>query len=229
LTFDDQLIASLAARASATDGDPLHALRVLGELRRHLDELERHHVQRALAAGRTFTSIAEPLQISRQAAHRRYRDVLTASSPERPIPTLSALARTALRHARQEAAELGASSVRSEHLLLAVAHTARLRLNLTAARREHGPPPTRLSAPSGLDPAIRTRLMQVDGPLELNDLLGAALHDPTGGARRLLDRLGITPQSLLSEIGRGRPARERDTGVDEPLPGRRTAGPSATP
>lgn len=205
MTFDDQRVARLAARACAVDRDPLDSLDALTQLRRQLDLFERKLVQRALAEGHSFTAIAEPLEISRQAAHRRHRDLLSALSLERPLPALSASARAALRHARQEAAELGAISVRSEHLLLAVAHIARPGLSLTAARRELGSPARRLSAPSGLDPALRARLIRGDGTLDLHDLLRAALHDPTGGARGLLDRLDVTPESLLAQIGRRPP------------------------
>src|SRR5690349_8334159 len=130
--FDHQRIPLLLERATAT-GDPMAALQALTELRHQLDLVERDQVTRALDAGHSFTAIAVPLAISRQAAHRRYRDLAAPTAPRQP-PTLSPEARTALQRARQEAARQGAESIESEHLLLAVARTGVLSLDIEAAR-----------------------------------------------------------------------------------------------
>ena len=71
-----QRIIALLER-TLTDPDPTKALTILTDLRRELDELERAHVARALQAGTSFADVARPLGISRQAAHRRYRDLAT--------------------------------------------------------------------------------------------------------------------------------------------------------
>ena len=68
-----QRIIALLER-TLTDPEPTTRSR-LTELRRELDELERAHVGRALQSGSSFADVARPLGISRQAAHRRYRDL----------------------------------------------------------------------------------------------------------------------------------------------------------
>ena len=181
------------------------ALQALTELRHHLDLVERDQVARALEAGHTFTAIAVPLAISRQAAHRRYRDLAAPPAPRRP-PTLSPKARTALQRARQEAARQGAESIESEHLLVAVARTGVLSLDIEAARRTFGPPAARAPEPTGLHPSLRARLTAPSGTLELHHLARAALEDPGGGARRVLERLGIPPQTVLDQLELFRPS-----------------------
>jgi DNA invertase Pin-like site-specific DNA recombinase len=54
--------------------DPLAALEDLQALRADLDAFEREQVRRALASGASYGAVARALGISRQAAHRRYRD-----------------------------------------------------------------------------------------------------------------------------------------------------------
>ena len=88
-------------------------------LRDELDALERQQVGRALREGKTFTAIAQPLGISRQAAHRRYRDLHSQ-------PTLSPEARAALMRAREEATRHGSRSIDGQHLLLALAGSGAL-------------------------------------------------------------------------------------------------------
>ena len=94
---------------TATLGDdPMAALQALTELRHQLDLVERSQVARALDTGHTFTAIAVPLAISRQAAHRRHRDLavtreelpLRTSRPT-PGPPCNALGRRPLARARR--------------------------------------------------------------------------------------------------------------------------------
>jgi hypothetical protein len=197
-----QRILALLERA-LTASEPAAALRALTSLRAELDTLERAQVARALQAGDTFTQVARPLGISRQAAHRRYRDLATAPEVPRRAPALSVEARAALIRAREEAARHGSRCIDSEHLLLAVARTARKRtiaLDVEAARRTFGPPVVNGAPPAGIRPALHALLARDAGPLELDDLLRAALDDPDGGAVRLLDRLGIAPESLFEAL-----------------------------
>lgn len=63
--------------------DPLVALDELQRLRRDLDVYERELAQRALESGASYGAVARALGISRQAAHRRYRDDFDASSTSR--------------------------------------------------------------------------------------------------------------------------------------------------
>ena len=140
---DPQHILTLLER-TLIDADPTGGLHALTSLRAQLDELERTLVGRALREGQTFTAIAKPLGISRQAAHRRYRDLNLPAQPR-----LSREAREALLRARQEATRHGSRSIDSEHLLLALAPRG---LNVEAARRSFGPPTVNATAPAGLHP-----------------------------------------------------------------------------
>jgi hypothetical protein len=182
-------IVNLLERA-LTLSEPTRSLATLTELRRELDALERVHVARALQAGESFAAVAKPLGISRQAAHRRYRDLTTP--PRRQ--TLSPEARAALLRAREEAGRRGSDSIDSTHLLLAIARERGLVVD--AARRGFGPPALNAVVPSGLHPALHARLTNGAGLLQVDHLLRAALEDPAGV--RLLDRLGIAPEHLLT-------------------------------
>ena len=64
----------LRTRGTLTERDPLLALDELQALRAALDAYEHELVGRALQSGATFAAVARSLRISRQAAHRRYRD-----------------------------------------------------------------------------------------------------------------------------------------------------------
>ena len=87
-----QRIVALLERA-LTETDPENALTTLTEFRGALDELEGELAARVLQSGLSFAAVARALGISRQAAHRRYRN-LAASAPRRP--TLAPDARAAL-------------------------------------------------------------------------------------------------------------------------------------
>jgi transposase-like protein len=185
-----QNIVALLERALTVPA-PIESLATLAELRNELDELERTYVARALQAGESYADVARPLGISRQAAHRRYRDLASAPPPR---PTLSPEARAALLKAREEAARHGSVSIDSTHLLLAIA--GQKGVDIDAARRSFGPPTINAPVPSGLHPALHARLTRGAGMLGLDHLVRAALEDPDG--RRLLDRLGVAAQWLLT-------------------------------
>jgi hypothetical protein len=182
-SFNAHRAAGLLERAITTP-EPTAALRALTALRAELDALERQQVARALRQGRTFAAIAQPLGISRQAAHRRYRDL-------NATPAVPAEARAALVRAREEAARHGSYSIDSQHLLLALAGSSVLELDVDGARRSLAPPAIVGQAPKGLHPALHARLARSPGPLGLQQLLRAALADPA--ARDLLDRFGVDP------------------------------------
>ena len=113
-----------AVRAS----EPEVALHALSALRRELDAFERVQAWRALEAGSSYGSVARALGISRQAAHRRYRDLVGVELPDprstRGAPRgrilVTSEARAAVNLAREEATALGAGTVGSEHLLLGI-------------------------------------------------------------------------------------------------------------
>jgi transposase-like protein len=187
-----QRIIALLERA-LTHPEPRPSLATLTDLRRELDELERANVARALRAGESYADIARPLGISRQAAHRRYRNLAT-TAPQRP--TLSAEARAALIRAREEATRHGSNSIDSTHLLLAIA--GQRGLDVERARRSFAPPAINAAAPTGLHPTLHARLMRDEGQLQLGHLLRAALEDPE--SQRLLDRLGVGQNELLGAL-----------------------------
>ena len=166
------------------------ALQALTELRHQLDLVERHHVARALEAGHTFTAIAVPLAISRQAAHRRYRDLAAPPAPRRAATLSPAPVPRSHGPARRPPAT-GAQSIESEHLLVAVARTGVLSLDIEAARRTFGPPAVRAPEPTGWTVTAHPA-HPVERHAPLDHLARAALEDPGGGARRVLERLGHT-------------------------------------
>jgi hypothetical protein len=105
------------AEDAAVANDAETALRRLTELRDELVAFERTWVSQALRSGSSFGDVAKVLGISRQAAHRRYRDL--APPAGKPM-SLSSHARRAVQLAREEAVGAGARTLRSEHLLLGV-------------------------------------------------------------------------------------------------------------
>jgi hypothetical protein len=108
--------------------EPGVALRAITALRQELETFEQLQVARALEAGETFAGIARTLHISRQAAHRRYRDLVGVALPDpgdeaqpaRGRVIVTSEARTAVNLAREEASGLGAGVVGTEHLLLGI-------------------------------------------------------------------------------------------------------------
>src|SRR5215216_4092152 len=117
--LDGQRIRRLAEESVA--GDPESALRALTELRQELDACVRLHVRRGLAAGRSFGDVARALGISRQAAHRRFRELAPAQGPasERGLVATDQ-ARRVVRLARAETLAAAARAVGSRHVLLAI-------------------------------------------------------------------------------------------------------------
>src|SRR5436305_12032269 len=108
--------------------DPAAALRSMTVLREELEAFERLQVARALDAGQSFGAIARALGISRQAAHRRYRDLVGVALPaENAVHDahqgrllVTSEARAAVNLAREEATTLGAATIGSEHVLLGI-------------------------------------------------------------------------------------------------------------
>jgi hypothetical protein len=162
-----------------TASDPTVALRALTALRGELDALERQRVARALDDGTPFSAIARPLGITRQAAHRRYRDL-------NKTRTLSEEARVALLHARDEATRHGSYCIDSRHLLLALAAGGAVQLDVDRARRSLAPPAITARTPTGLDPQLYGRLARCAGAIGPPELLAVALTDAR--TRALHDR-----------------------------------------
>lgn len=100
------------------------ALRALSALRQELNQMEPELVARALQAGATWSDVARALGVSKQAAHRKHRDVaktLQLSSPEGgPKILVTEEARRSIQLAREEARQLGQPAVGTEHVLLGI-------------------------------------------------------------------------------------------------------------
>jgi ATP-dependent Clp protease ATP-binding subunit ClpA len=203
-------VARLAAEA-ADAPTPLETLRRVTELRRELDAFERQQVARALADGATFARIARDLGVSRQAAHRRFRDLAGAQVP---LQTTSD-ARLVLRYARDEAAALGARTAAGEHIVLATLRAAELPaaalLRSAGATLERAR--TQVEAASPRAPLFRRRLGTGDlhrllAPaarearerggrrIEVEHLLLGTLNDDAGGAVRTLRALGADIEAI---------------------------------
>jgi ATP-dependent Clp protease ATP-binding subunit ClpA len=104
--------------------DPETALRALSALRLELDQIEPELVARALQAGATWSDVARALGVSKQAAHRKHRDLartLQLSSPGGgPKVLVTPEARRSIQFARDEAKQLGQPAVGTEHILLGI-------------------------------------------------------------------------------------------------------------
>ena len=118
MSASGQRICKLAERASAA-ASPDEALQFVRALREEIDDFERQHVARALTLGEPVTAIARALGVSRQSAHRRFRDLVPPRlHGERPQPTPEV--KLAVEYARGEARRLRAPTVAGEHLLLGI-------------------------------------------------------------------------------------------------------------
>lgn len=198
MTQHAERICELAhATAEAEDADA--ALRTLTQLRKETDAFIRVHASQALCAGRSFSDLARALGISRQAAHRRFRDLTPERRPDRSRSLAATeAARRVVRLARAEALAANAPPG-SQHVLLGVLRTDS---ETTRTLRHDGVTPERARAharsathgDSGSLARIVKRAAQValsrgDPVLDLQPLLQAAVADPDGGARRTLQAL----------------------------------------
>jgi ATP-dependent Clp protease ATP-binding subunit ClpA len=207
-------LAQLAAEAAGAP-TPADALRTVAELRLELEAFERSCVAEARAEGATFAAIARDLGLSRQAVHRRFRDV----GPARRLETAPDLARV-LRYAREEATALRSSDVHGEHILLAVLRArdlaaaeiladAGVTLERARAHVEAATPHTRLFRRAGADaedlytllatPVDRARRAG-SRTIEVEHVLLSLLEDPAGGAVRTLRALAVDPEALRARL-----------------------------
>jgi hypothetical protein len=124
------LAVELAARAAQLQ-HPRAGLEAVSALRRQLDVLESLHVENALTAGLTWSSVAAALGVSKQAAHGRHARKLrtrpTKPHVGRAEPAkvlVAAEARRSVAFSREEAGALGSPVVGTEHLLLGLLRDA---------------------------------------------------------------------------------------------------------
>jgi hypothetical protein len=215
----EQRLCRLAQEAADAQ-DPLRALETLVELRGELEAFTRAQVERALRAGRSFSDVARASRISRQAAHRRFRDL--AAGPPAQSGRLAATeqALRVFRAAREEALTAKATAVGSEHVLIAVLRcggnaaqalvregvtleTARACVRGLAADRGGaagaGGPPAGLGGV--LRAAKRVAIARGERSLDVDAVLLGALADPHGGARRVLTVLAADLASIRGQLG----------------------------
>lgn len=215
MTEPQHRICRLADEAAAAD-DPEAALRILRELREELVEFERSRVAEALGSGSSFSTIAGALGVSRQAAHRRYRDLVPSDTDE-PVP-LSSHARHVIHLAREEAASAQAPAIASEHLLLGVLRggggaTHALEAEGVTAERARaclsaGDGATNGSAPQreGTGRAVMAEASKIARARQARYVAAehialAALNDADGGALRAITALGVTPAAVRDRLG----------------------------
>ena len=203
-------ITQLAAEVAGAS-TPRAALRRINELRRELDAFERRQVARALAEGTSFAAIARDLGLSRQAVHRRFRDLAGAEPTLLMAPDVSRV----LQYAREEAASLGADEVRSEHVLLAVLRAGDLpaaaALRAAGATLERARTQVEGTSPRArlfrrepdtgalvalLEAPAREATARGSRTIEVEDVLRSALADASGGAGQTLRALGVDPGLL---------------------------------
>jgi ATP-dependent Clp protease ATP-binding subunit ClpA len=187
---------------------PTEALRFVRELRMEIDDFERQQVARALAAGEPVTAVARALGVRRQSAHRRFRDLIPARVHARRLAP-SPETRLAVQYARDEAEELGADGIGSEHLLLgllrsgdhpAVQALEELGVNYEAAREEcrkrdadtgaDGPKPV-------LAAAARAARAAGASQVGIEHLLDGVLFDAAGGAAQIVQALGVAREAAV--------------------------------
>jgi hypothetical protein len=210
-------LARLAAEVAGAP-TPRAALRNLNELRREIDAFERRQVAQALAEGETYASIARELGISRQAVHRRFRDLASA---ELPLPTAPDVRRI-LKYAREEAATLGADELRTEYIVLAVLRVPELpaavvlrssgaTLNRARAQVEAASPRAEMFRreldTSELRALLATLARQARARggrrIEVEDLLLGTLEDPRSGATRTLRAIGVDTDAVKARLRTG--------------------------
>src|SRR3954453_7277535 len=118
----DRHLGDLLRRAVSPE-EPDEALRAITALRGELDRLAPHAAACARVAGSSWSTIADALSITRQAAQKRHRGASPAQNAA-PAPMRTVLvtapARMAVRPGRQEARAMGSDIVGSEHLLLGI-------------------------------------------------------------------------------------------------------------
>ena len=205
-------ICRLAASSAAAD-DAESSLRMLTELRRELDAFMQLQVRRSLAAGCSFGEVARALGISRQAAHRRYRELAPAPGPSRVVATEELRGIVRLAHA-ETVATGGTRAAGSRELLLALLQTdseAARALRSQGVTLEKARSCARAAGFGTNDPSALRRILQRarraalsggDNHVRPEHVLLAAIADRDGAAGRTLKELGATPAAIRARLSR---------------------------
>jgi hypothetical protein len=220
-------VGDLLRRAISTE-DPDDALRAITTLRGELDRLERDAVACARVAGASWSTIADALSITRQAAQKRHRGASPpAAATAAPAATgtvlVTAPARMAVRLGRQEARSMGSDIVGSEHLLLGIlrsgGHQAARVLNdlgVTLDDARAAAQPTLVDGKAHMEPAgkdgisayaravleqsLREAIARGEAHIGVEHLLLALLREDVGGAARTISELGIDPDAVRERL-----------------------------
>lgn len=205
---------------------PGQALSAIVQLRERLDELEEFQVDNAREQGWSWSEIAHPLRVTRQAVHRRYAkrldDARRGGRKSRAV--LSPEARRCVVRARREAAAFGHDSVGTDHLLLGLLAQKRLAsalapLGLTLERAlfavtdlrgfgearprvvtRPGPIPMSQKARRVIDQSLGEALSPGADVVTVQQLLLALLREPDCAAGRALDRAGVAPSAVEERL-----------------------------
>jgi ClpA/ClpB-like protein len=215
------------AGIAAQRGQPGQALSAIVELRERLDELEEYQVENARQQGWSWSEIAQPLRVTRQAVHHKYSNRLKGGrrGPGRGRMVVSADARRCVVRARREAAAFEHHSVGTDHLLLGllaqdgianavaplgltldralfvVADLRGLRKPGRPAEASTGPIPISSKARRVLEQSLREALRLGDDAIAAKHVLLALIRDEEDAARRVLDRLGVAPAAIEERLG----------------------------
>ncbi|HEY1509808.1 MAG TPA: Clp protease N-terminal domain-containing protein [Solirubrobacteraceae bacterium] len=218
------------ARDAARLDDAETALRALSALRLQLDELEPELVARALQTGATWSDIARALGVSKQAAHRKHRGLaqnLQLRSPAGgPKVLVTAEARQCVRHARDEAKQLGQPAIGTEHILLGILRCKQseavrvlgvLGVTHEAARTCVQPTmpgatpqtsvvgngerePVTPQARRILEASLREAVKRNESYIGVEHILLALLADSRNGAVQTLEALKTTPKAVRRQL-----------------------------
>ena len=207
-----ETICRLAEQA-AEAADPEAALETLTRLREELAEFERQQVARALTVGGSFATVAQAMGVSRQAVHRRFRDLSPRRRLSRGLPPTPEV-RLVFEYAREEAKALGASVVEPAHMLLGILRNGDRRaagalasagVTLEAARRDAaarsngGRSPREVDVRAVLAQSVQCARRRDADCVEVEHLLRAALADGSEG-QPMLERLGASPAGVLAVL-----------------------------
>ena len=219
MSISGQRICALAEEAAEAT-DPELALETLTRIRSELAEFERQQVARALTGGRSYGDVARAMGITRQAAHRRFKDLAgpRRRSDKRLPPTPEV--RLVFEYAREEAKASGVRVLAPVHVVLGILRNGDRRaagalvasgVDLDSARRMARYETATDGAEGGAKVDVRAMLAETAqcardrgaDVVEVEHLLRSALASDDPGAGRMLQRLGVTPARVLAELDSG--------------------------
>lgn len=218
MSVSGQRICTLAEEA-AEAAEPEAALQTLTRIREELAEFERQQVARALTSGRSYGDVARAMGISRQAAHRRFKDLTVRRRGKPGSLALTPEVRLVFEYARAEARALGASVLMPVHVVLGILRNGDRRaaaaLTVSGLELDDAREAARADAEAvgGSVKKVDIRELlaetaqcarQCDAEtIEVEHLLRSALAGDARSAGGMLERLGVDPDRVLAELDAG--------------------------